>query len=73
MLIPTLLIAANNNLSYHEDTGCLFDFNEARVTFADSIRNMRIDGPCLERMTPDQREAARGMVKALKKLKARSE
>lgn len=71
MLIPTLLIAANSNLRYHDDTGCLFDFNQARVTFIESIHNMMIDVQCKKRMTPDQWAAASGMVKAISAMKRR--
>jgi hypothetical protein len=69
LLVASLLIAVNGHLQYHDDTGCIFDYNGSRVSLANSIRRMRIDGSCLRTMTSDQRDAARQMLATLRRMK----
>lgn len=70
LLIPTLLIAINEGLEYHdEDTGCLFDYNGSRDSFVDTLKKLRIEKSCKELMTLEQIKAADAMLAELKKMK----
>jgi hypothetical protein len=72
LLVSALLVAVNGNLGYHDDTGCLFDYNESRVSLIDSLKAMQIEDSCLAVMTAEQRTAALAMLKVLKAMKRRS-
>ncbi len=69
LITTTLLVATNDRLGYHEDTGCLFDYNESRTSLVDTLKRLHIDQDCLDKMPPGQRKAGRAMLMALKKMK----
>jgi hypothetical protein len=71
VLLSILLVAINPKLGYHENAGCLFDFNEDRDTIVRSLREATIERRCLGLMRPEFREPAEAMVQALKKLRAK--
>jgi hypothetical protein len=69
VLLSIVLVAINPKLEYHDNTGCLFDFNEDRDTIVDSLRAAKIDAGCLKKMRPALREPAEAMVQSLMKLR----
>lgn len=69
ILLAALMVAANKKIYYHDDTGCLFDYNESRVSLIKALKKMYIDENCLGLMTVDQRTAALAMLKVLKDMK----
>lgn len=71
MLLPALLIAVNGKLEYHDDSGCLFDYNGSRVSLVSTLKAMQIEDRCLDVMSPEQRTAASAMLKALQLMKRR--
>lgn len=71
LLVSALLVAVNKKLEYHDDTGCIFDYNESRISLVGTLKQMIIDDQCLDRMTPVQRDAATNMVAVLKRMKRR--
>lgn len=66
LVIAQLLATINKKVKFHEDTGCLFDFNESRVSFINSIKEAKIEPRCLERIETKYRAAAEAMMKALR-------
>jgi hypothetical protein len=72
LLVSTLLAGVNEQLIYHENTGCIFDFNENRISFVDTFKALRIEESCLDKMTSDQRQAATAMVTVLRRMRRRN-
>jgi hypothetical protein len=52
-------------LKFHEDTGCLFDFNEDRVSFAEVAKNPHIEKDCMKRIPPAFRASAQSLMDVL--------
>lgn len=71
-LVSTLLIATNEELGYHQDTGCLFDYNDSRISFVNTLKTLKIEDCCLARMTQEQIEAALSMLSVLRRMKRKS-
>lgn len=71
VLLSIVLVALNPKLEYHDNTGCIFDFNEDRDTIVDSLRAAKVDAGCLKKMRPALREPAEAMVQALKKMRVK--
>ena len=71
LLLAALLVAVNDKLDYHDDTGCLFDYNDSRVSLVPALRQLSIDEQCLLKMTQGQREAASQMLGVLRRMKRR--
>jgi len=67
MAIAEVLVSLNRRLHYHEDRGCMFDFNQERETIVESIRQARIDDDCLKRIDEPYRDAAVALNDALRK------
>lgn len=72
LMVATLLVAVNRKLGYHEDTGCIFDYNGSRVSLVTTLKLMRIDVQCLRAMTTEQADAAISMLTVLKRMKRRA-
>jgi hypothetical protein len=67
LVIAQVLDATNKRLSFHrKDTGCLFDFNESRVSLVKTMHDLKIDDGCLKKMDPKDRDAAVAMIDALR-------
>jgi hypothetical protein len=67
LLLSSLLVGLNPTLGFHSDTGCLFDYNGARDTFANTIAKPRIETDCLKLIRPKFRKAAVALVEAIEK------
>jgi hypothetical protein len=65
LMLSSVLVGLNPQLHYHDDTGCLFDFNEDRYTFATTINRPRIEESCLKQVKPQFRKAASVLVEAV--------
>jgi len=72
LLVAALMIAVNRKLEYHEDTGCVFDYNRNRVSLINTLKQMHIDARCLHQMTQEQRDVATNMLTVLKRMKRRA-
>lgn len=68
VLLGEFLVAMSPHLDFHENTGCLFDFNEDRDSIVATIRAATIETGCLKKIRPDARQAAEAMIDALRKL-----
>jgi len=63
--LASLLVGIAPRLVFHEDRGCLFDYNGSRVSLTETVRNPRIEATCM-RLIPEQyRAAARAFVDVL--------
>ena len=67
LMLSSLLVGLNPRLGFHADSGCLFDYNGARHTFASTIAKPRIEADCLKLVTPKFRDAASALVEAVEK------
>ena len=68
LALSTLLATLSPDLSFHENRGCFFDFNRERASLVGSLRNVRIEAECVDKIRPRYREAALEMVEALRNL-----
>lgn len=67
VVIAQLLVEINKGLKFHdENRGCMFDFNNDRVSIVESIRNGMIEPACLNLIDEKYRQAAQNMMAALK-------
>jgi hypothetical protein len=71
LITGQILVATNPQLEFHDETrGCLFDFNDDRISIVQGLRAIQIDDSCLDSMRPKYREVARSLVAALKGYRA---
>jgi hypothetical protein len=70
LVVGQVLATRNDDLDYHRKSrGCMFDFNEKRDSLVKSIKAMRIENVCLEKIKDDgDRKAAIALVNALSKM-----
>lgn len=68
LLTAQLLVAMNSRLAFHEDRGCLFDYNQSRVSIIKGVANPAIEPECLQRIDPKNRDAARAFVNVLRRI-----
>jgi len=74
VVVAQLLVAMNwPRLGFHENRGCLFDYDEQRYTIAQKAKNATIEQKCLSFIRPRHRAAAAALVEALKKVSKMSE
>jgi hypothetical protein len=66
VVLAQLLVEMGPKLSFHEDRGCIFDFNASRDSVIRSIREMRIEPECLAKVAERYREPVEKMVAALR-------
>lgn len=67
LVIGQLLATINKKVEFHfVDTGCLFDFNDDRVSVIESIKRAEIEPSCVALMDAKYREAAQAMMEALR-------
>lgn len=65
--IAQLLVAQSysRGLSFHEDRGCLFDYNESRESIVTAAQHPNIEPACLKLIAPSIRESALKLAEAL--------
>jgi hypothetical protein len=66
VILAQLMEAIHPRLRFHEDRGCIFDYNEDRAGIVKMLRAPRIEESCLKLMKPAGRAAALAMVEALR-------
>ena len=64
IVVAELLVALfwNRNLGFHENRGCVFDYDPERFTIIDKVRNPKIEPACMKRITPSYRAAAEALM-----------
>lgn len=70
VLISVFLVARYRRVSgldFHEDRGCLFDFNQERSTIVESFRRCAIEPACLGRIPEADRRSVADLVLELEK------
>lgn len=71
IIVSQLLVAVTwPKLGFHDDSGCLFDFCESRVSLRDKVEDLHIDQTCLEKIDPTYRPAALSFVEMLRSYRA---
>lgn len=68
VIVGQLVCAANPKVQFHADRGCLFDFNEKRVTIAHAALKPHIEPSCMNLIEPRFRDSAAALVRVLAKL-----
>jgi hypothetical protein len=66
LTIGQLLTEMNQDVEFHNDNGCLFDFNEERSAFVLCIKELRIDDECLKKIAERYRHPVVAMMEALR-------
>lgn len=67
LVVAQLLVAIDYpGLGFHANRGCLFDYNEDRVSIVKAAKRPRIEAACLRKIRTDHREAATRLVEALR-------
>ena len=69
IIVSQFLAAFAPDVHYHDDNGCLFDYDASRTSIKDKVKDPRIEPGCLELIQPQYRDAALGLVETLKKLR----
>lgn len=70
IIVAQVLVAMRHpKLGYHEDRGCLFDYNGSRITLPATVKKLRIEEPCLESIGPKLRDAALALAECVKAYK----
>jgi hypothetical protein len=62
LIVTQLLVAASPHLDFHRNRGCLFDYDQERVTLIDKINKPHVSSTCLRRIPPHYRSAATGLI-----------
>jgi hypothetical protein len=69
LVVSALLVAINNDLDYHDDTGCIFDYNEDRASIVPALKSLTVDSQCLGKMSQVQVDATKSMLRVLRRMK----
>lgn len=63
--VAQLVATLNPRIEYHDDVGCIFDYNQDHRAIVKSLRRPMIDKECLARLAPRFRDAAVALVEEL--------
>jgi hypothetical protein len=66
IIVAQVLALMSPKIEYHDDNGCLFDFNYERVGIIKSLKNLHIDPRCLKAIPVKHRAAALSLVRLLR-------
>ncbi|MDT5294036.1 MAG: hypothetical protein QOJ76_916 [Acidobacteriota bacterium] len=66
VVLAQLIVEMSPKVRFHEDRGCIFDFNDNRVSIIRSIRETRIEPECLAKIAERYRGPVESMVAALR-------
>lgn len=66
VVLAQLLVEMGPKVLFHEDRGCIFDFNESRSSIVRSLREMRVEPECLAKIREPYRGAVEKLVGALR-------
>jgi hypothetical protein len=70
IVVSELLVAICPKLEFHDDTGCLFDYNASRIRLIDDVRDPKIDPDCMALIGPQYRDAARSLVDFIRSIRS---
>jgi hypothetical protein len=69
IIVAQLLVAKfYPKVGFHDNRGCLFDYNADRISLMDKVRDLKIESECLKGITPRYRPAAQSLIDFLRKL-----
>ena len=68
LMVGQLLAEMNPKVRFHTDRGCLFDYNQDRVSIANDAAKPSIEPACFERIEPENRESAKKLLQLLQRL-----
>jgi hypothetical protein len=72
IIVAQLLVAKfYPKLGFHDDTGCLFDYCEDRVSIQKHVKDLKIEPKCLRSIGPKFRPAALALVDVLREFKTK--
>jgi|GEM_PF-2880670 len=67
LIVGQLMATINKKVEFHQiDTGCLFDFNDDRVSVIECIKRLEIEPSCMALMDAKYRAPAQAMMEALR-------
>lgn len=67
IIVGQLLVARFwPKLGFHDDTGCLFDYDKSRTSLIGKVADPKIDPDCLEDIDPQYRDAAISLLNSVK-------
>jgi hypothetical protein len=66
LFVAQVLSELNPRVEFHDDRGCLFDFNSSRESLVDSLKELRIEPTCLKKMLAAYRTPAEALVDAMR-------
>lgn len=69
VFLGSLLVAMNPGISFHDDAGCLFDYNYDRTKIARGLAAPNIDDDCLGKIKPGYRSMTRHLLQSLSSYK----
>lgn len=69
IVISELLVAICENLGFHDDSGCLFDFNDDRDSLIKDVGNPLIEPTCMDKINPEYRDAAKSFVDFIRSIR----
>lgn len=67
VFLGSLFTAMNSDVEFHEDRGCLLDYNYDRSTIINGLRDPKLDTDCRGHIRPAYRGMAESLVKTLRK------
>jgi hypothetical protein len=65
LVLAQFLKATTPGLEFHDNRGCLFDFNGERHTIEGNIRDLKIEPGCIAKIAPEMRASVNSIVSAL--------
>jgi hypothetical protein len=63
------LAQINPRVEFHENTGCMFDFNEDRSTIVRNLKDLKIEEACMKKILLKYRIAVTSLLDALRQFK----
>lgn len=71
LAMSALFVAAHRNVGYHEDTGCVFDYNGNRSSLVGTLKRLYLEPSCLAAFPEAHRESVQAILKVLQKYKGK--
>lgn len=62
IILAQMLVARHPKLVYHDDRGCLFDYNENKKSLTKNMRKLTIENECANKIGPADRDAVRSLI-----------
>ena len=69
IVISELMVAICPKLGFHDDTGCLFDYNDDRDSLIKDVRNPLVEASCLDLIEPQYRDATTAFVEFIRSIR----